>query len=120
MDKIYVQKIRAYGYTGVFPEEQQLGQWFEVNVTLSADLKISGKSDCLEDTINYCEVIARVKQVITTEKFALIERLAQAIADQLLSLDRVVGVQVQVIKRPPIPDFDGDVMIEIIRYQHDD
>lgn len=115
MDIIHLQKIRAYGYIGVLPEEQVLGQWFEVNLQLNVDLIAAGKTDSLDDTIDYREIIARVKQVITTQKFALVERLAQAIADQILTLDKVNSVQIQVIKQPPIPNFDGQIIIEITR-----
>lgn len=31
MDSIHVTGIRCYGYTGLLPEEQVLGQWFEVD-----------------------------------------------------------------------------------------
>ncbi len=34
MDCIHVTGIRAYGYTGYLPEEQSLGQWFEVDLKL--------------------------------------------------------------------------------------
>lgn len=44
-DCIHLQGIRAYGYTGVLPAEQTLGQWFEVNVSLWVDLALAGKSD---------------------------------------------------------------------------
>lgn len=115
MDVIHIQKIRAYGYIGYFPEEKRLGQWFEVNLRLTTDLSLAGKSDRLEDTVNYAEAVAIVQTIIKTEKFDLIERLAEAIADQILTLDRVIGVQVQVIKEPPIPDFDGRIIIEISR-----
>ncbi len=115
MDAIQVNKIRAYGYIGVLPEEQVLGQWFEVNLRLYVDLKASGQSDRVEDTVDYRDIIAMVKQIITTEKFALVERLAQAIADQILILKKVTSVEVQVIKHPPIPEFDGQIVIEITR-----
>ncbi|MGK7943324.1 MAG: dihydroneopterin aldolase [Microcystaceae cyanobacterium] len=115
MDHIYINKIRAYGYIGFFPEEKVLGQWFEVNLRLSTDLSTPGKSDRLEDTVNYGEVVTIVQTIISTAKFALIERLAQAIADQVLALDKVTQVQVQVIKEPPIPNFDGQTIIEITR-----
>ena len=35
-DCIHISGIRAYGYTGLFPEEKALGQWFEVDLTLCA------------------------------------------------------------------------------------
>ncbi|MEM6717105.1 MAG: dihydroneopterin aldolase, partial [Cyanobacteria bacterium P01_C01_bin.147] len=32
MDKIYVNDIRAFGYSGALPEENVLGQWFRVDL----------------------------------------------------------------------------------------
>jgi dihydroneopterin aldolase len=114
-DQIYITKIRAYGYIGFFPEEKVLGQWFEVNLCLTTDLSIAGKSDRLEDTVNYAEAVEIVQKIVSTEKFDLIERLTQAIADEILQLDKVTQVQVQVIKEPPIPNFDGRIIIEMTR-----
>jgi len=34
-------------------EEQVLGQWFEVDVTLWVELAPAGKSDAIEDTLDY-------------------------------------------------------------------
>ena len=38
LDLIRISGIRHYGYTGFFAEEQVLGQWFEVNLSLWLDL----------------------------------------------------------------------------------
>ena len=35
--KIYLKGVRAYGYVGYLPEENVLGQWFEVDATLWVD-----------------------------------------------------------------------------------
>jgi len=85
MDCIHLTGIRAYGYTGFLPEEQVLGQWFEVDLTLWLDLSHSGQSDRLEDTLDYRHTIEVTKQVIKTQKFALVEKLATAIADAILA-----------------------------------
>ncbi len=37
-DALHLRGLRAYGYTGLLPEEQRLGQWFEVELTLWLDL----------------------------------------------------------------------------------
>ena len=57
MDFIKIKGIRCYGYTGYVPEEKILGQWFEVNLSLGMDLHVSGISDSIEDTLDYCHVI---------------------------------------------------------------
>lgn len=116
MDSIQLTGIRCYGYVGYLPEEQVLGQWFEVDLTLWLDLVAAGQSDNISDTLDYRHAIATVKQLVKTSKFALVEKLANAIADAILKLDRVQQVRVRLIKcAAPIPDFDGKIIIDITR-----
>ncbi|WP_083619662.1 dihydroneopterin aldolase [Planktothrix serta] len=116
MDSIQISGIRSYGYTGYLPEEQVLGQWFEVDVTLWLDLRPAGNSDAIADTIDYRHTITTVENIIKTQKFALLERLAAEIADTLLQQPLVEKVRVQLTKPvPPIPDFSGKIKIDITR-----
>nr|WP_318698567.1 MULTISPECIES: dihydroneopterin aldolase [unclassified Roseofilum] len=122
MDCIHVSNIRCYGYIGYLPEEKILGQWFTVELSLWLDLSVSGASDDLDDTFNYCEAIEIVKGIVSSNKFDLIEKLATAIADELLNRENqphqrppVQKVGVRVIKSPPIPDFSGQVTVDITR-----
>lgn len=116
MDSIKISNIRCYGYTGLLPEENVLGQWFEVDLTLWLDLTPSGKSDNLEDSVDYREAIAIVKNIIKTAKFALVEKLANVIAENLLKLQFVTKVRVKLSKpAAPIPDFGGRITIDITR-----
>ena len=119
MDKIEITGIRAYGYTGALPEENILGQWFEVDITLTLDLSIAGKSDQLEDTHNYAPLVAQTQEIITTQKFKLIERLADAISTQALANDsRIQAVTVKVTKlAAPVPSFSGTITVVISREQ---
>ncbi|MGJ3250613.1 MAG: dihydroneopterin aldolase [Elainellaceae cyanobacterium] len=115
-DCIHVNGIRAYGYVGVLPEEQSIGQWFEVDLTLWRDLSQAAQSDRLSDTYDYTSVVKDVQQVIKTAKFALLERLAGAIADIAFRADKVDRVHVRLTKlSPPIPDFGGTISVEITR-----
>ncbi len=121
LDQICLTNIRSYGYTGALPEEQILGQWFEVDVTLWLDLSRAGESDRLEDTLNYCTIIEPIKQLISTTKFFLLERLATAIAELILYPASPHPIPVQQVRvrlnkpHAPIPDFDGTITIELTR-----
>lgn len=116
MDCIQITGIRCYGYTGYLPEEQVLGQWFEVDLNLWIDLASAGESDDIADTLDYRQAIETVKQLVKTSKFALVEKLASAIATAILELDRVQQVRVQLSKpAAPIPDFGGKITIDITR-----
>jgi 7,8-dihydroneopterin aldolase/epimerase/oxygenase len=120
MDIIRLTGIRGYGYVGALPEEQVLGQWFEVSVTLMLNLAIAGQSDRLEDTLNYCSVVEAVQHLIQTSRFALLEKLASAIAEAILHTNSaktpIHQVTIALTKlTPPIPHFSGQVTVEITR-----
>lgn len=116
-DRIYLTGIRAYGYVGYIPEEQVLGQWFEVDVTLWIDLSKAGTSDRIHDTHDYRQTIDTVISLVKTSKVALIEALAEAIAQAILANDdRLEQVQVRVSKpAAPIPDYAGRIAVEVLR-----
>jgi dihydroneopterin aldolase len=121
VDCIQLEGIRCYGYTGYLPEEQVLGQWFEVDVTLWLDLALAGKSDAIEDTVDYRNIINRVQHLVKTSKFALVERLAGAIAESILTNDGIQQVKVRLSKlAAPIPDFGGKITLELIRSQNNE
>lgn len=71
-----------------------------MDVRVDADLKAPGRSDSVEDTVDYRPIYAIAKSVIEGESSKLIETLAERIAERVLALDRVAGVSVRVAKRP--------------------
>lgn len=97
-DMIRLLGMKFFGRHGVFKEEQVLGQRFEVDAEFRVDLAAAGKSDDLRETVNYAEVYDRIKQVMETEVFQLIETCAERIAAEILSNDRVKRVRVRVRK----------------------
>lgn len=116
MDSIQVTGIKCYGYTGFLPEEQVLGQWFEVDLTMWLDLSTSGDSDELSSTVDYRQAIALVKDEIKHNKYALVEKLTNEIAKKLLNLMPIQQVRVKLSKlAAPIPDFDGKITIDMTK-----
>ncbi len=123
MDWIRITGIRGYGYIGALPEEQVLGQWFEVDVAIATDLAQPGQSDRLEDTLNYCQIVETVQQMLQTERFALLERLADAIATAILSPNLISPIEIHAVQvvltklAAPIPNFAGRVTVDITRHR---
>ena len=115
-DALHISGIRAYGYTGYFPEEQTLGQWFEVDLTIQLDLSAAGDDDELTHTLNYAEVVERVKGLVETSRYRTIERLCAVVIDAVLALAPVRQVRARLTKvAAPIPGFDGRVAVEMVR-----
>lgn len=97
-DHIVLEGMAFYAYHGVLPEEQAQGQVFTVDVTVEADLHRAGHTDDLGDSLDYRDVYARVRQVMTEERYRLLEAVAEAVAHRLLDLERVQAVTVRVRK----------------------
>lgn len=115
-DAIRISGIRGYGYTGFFDAEQSLGQWFEVDLRVSVDLSRCGEDDQLAHTLNYAEVVQRVKGLLETSRFRTIERLATVICEAVLAFASVRWVEARLTKvAAPIPGFDGRIAVEMRR-----
>ena len=84
MDKIYVNKMEFYGYHGVLPEENRLGQRFMVDLIVETDLKKAGLTDTLEESISYVELYQVCKEVVEGKPFKLIEAVAEQITDRII------------------------------------
>lgn len=117
MDKIVLNQMQFYGFHGLFPEENKLGQRFNVDVALFVDLKKAGKSDDMNDSIHYGHAYELIKEIVEGEAKNLVEAVAETIADKLLtSFDLLEAIQVKVIKPdPPIPGHYQSVAVEIYR-----
>ena len=113
MDTLTVKNIRAYGYTGYFPEEQVLGQWFSVDLTFRLNLATAGDTDELPDTLDYSQAVSLVQNLIQSTKVKTIERLITIVADRLLQETIAEEVTARLTKcQPPIPDFFIDWAID--------
>lgn len=122
MDKIYLNELAFYGYHGVMPEENTLGQTFIVSLTLGLSTEKAGKSDEVSDTVSYAEVYETVKEITENQRFQLIEALAETIATEVLAgYPLLKEITVKVIKpNPPIPGHYHSVAVEITRTRSGD
>ena len=117
LDKIYVNRMEFYGYHGVFPEENRLGQRFIVDLTVTLDLKNAGESDDLDYSVNYGELFQVCQRIVEGKPYKLVEAVAEKIASAVLNeFPLIENVTVKLIKPdPPIPGHYRSVAVEITR-----
>jgi 7,8-dihydroneopterin aldolase/epimerase/oxygenase len=117
LDKITMSGMQFYGYHGVFAEENKLGARYVVDVELHLPLDRPGRTDSIEDTVNYAEVHELIKRIVEGKTFRLIEALAEHIASEVMrTYTSINALTVRVVKpHPPVAiHFDG-VTVEIHR-----
>jgi dihydroneopterin aldolase len=116
MDKIIIDGIEFYGYHGDLPEERELGQIYKVDLELMLSTVNAGRTDRIEETIDYAAVVRRVHEIGRTEQYNLIETLAEELAGTILKEFSPHEIRIRVSKpHPPIPLPLGNVSVEILR-----
>ena len=120
MGIIRLHNMIFYGFHGVSPAEKETGRRFEVDLELFLDLSRAEQSDRLKDTVNYKEVYQTVHDIMTGERFSLIEAIASRIADEILTKFKPDQVKVRVRKKiPPVPGNLDDIEVEVERKSSD-
>jgi dihydroneopterin aldolase len=115
-DCIRLNKMVFRGYHGVWDEERQVGQRFEVDVEFAGDIKTAAKSDNIRDTIDLYKVYQIVEKIVTRKSFKLVETLAETIAASLLRHFPVEELRLRVRKpNSPVPGICDGIEIEIVR-----
>jgi dihydroneopterin aldolase len=103
-DRIELRGLRVLAVCGALPEERERAQPFAVDLDVSVDLAPAGRSDQLADTVDYGALARAVARVAAEDRFTLMERLAERIAEEVGADARVESVTVAVHKlRPPVP-----------------
>ncbi len=115
-DRIDIRGLRVFAHHGVYPEEKEKGQVFIVDVVARLDLADAGHSDALADTLDYGMLAAAIQERVQGERWDLIERVAQRVADLVLEDVRVTETEVTVRKpEAPIPVAFDEVAVTITR-----
>jgi dihydroneopterin aldolase len=115
-DLIRITGIEVFAYHGVLPAEKKDGQHFLVDVELSVDLTSAGASDALAETVDYGLLAQRIHDVVASERWDLIERVAARVAETVLE-DTRVGAVVATVHKPAAPITVGfsDVSVTVRR-----
>ena len=86
MDWLRVNNIQQFCIIGLFPHERIEPQELQLDIELGLDLSSAGKTNRLDETIDYAQVLRFVRWLLATARFELIEHAAETIAYGLLSL----------------------------------
>jgi 7,8-dihydroneopterin aldolase/epimerase/oxygenase len=111
---VEVRDLRVFGRHGVHDDERERGQDFVFDVELEVGER--GKSDRLEDAVDYVAVARAVREVSDERQFALLEALASAVAGELERRFAPERIRVRVRKPEVRPaGLEGTVAATVTR-----
>lgn len=113
-DLVFIKNLSARGIIGIYDWERQEKQEVLINADLYGDLRTAGKTDSIDDTINYHAVAQKILTYIESSHHFTVEALAENLVILCLEEPNVRGVRIRVEKPGAVP-FAASVGIEIER-----
>jgi FolB domain-containing protein len=117
-DRIVIRDLLVRGILGINDWEREQPQDILVNLTLFADLRRTGFSDDIADSVNYRTVAKGIISLVESSTRYTVEALATDIAHLCLREPGVVRVRVRV-EKPGALRFARSVGVEIERTRED-
>lgn len=110
--RISLKGLKFYSNIGVFLQEREVGNDFEVDVTVCCKAS-EFREDKLESTLSYADIFEIVK-VIMGEEYLLLETVAKRICDRISGRWPEVEEVVATVRKlaAPIPGIMGNCEVE--------
>ena len=98
MDKVFIKDLEVEAVIGVYDWEREVRQLISINLEMNFNTKKAGRSDRIDDALNYKNISKCIIELTESSKSKLIESLAQKIAKTILTEFPVSSVIVTVEK----------------------
>jgi dihydroneopterin aldolase len=102
MDIIVISELRIETRIGVYERELRLPQTIQLDLEVGLPGRHAADSDRLADTIDYSEVVGRIRRLFDETHFSLLEHAAESIAEVVLKEFKSPWVKVGIAKLAPL------------------
>lgn len=97
MDFIFIDELRADAWVGIYPRERAAPQTVEIQLTFGVPDE-AAQHDDIADTIDYSQVIVRIREELSENHFNLLETLGEHIIGLMLNEFRAPWVKISIAK----------------------
>lgn len=98
MDIVFIEELSVITTIGVYDWEQTIRQKLVFDIEMGWDNRKAAASDDVNDCLSYADISDAVIEHVETQRFALVERVAEEIADLLLQRFNSPWVRIKVSK----------------------
>lgn len=109
---IRLRNLKFFSRIGVFEQERQVGNEFEVNISVISDAS-RFEEEKLDSTVSYAEIFDLTAEEMGKE-WLLLESASKSIAEKIFDLDDSISeTRVEIAKlSPPISGLQGSCSVE--------
>ncbi len=113
---IKIKNLRLQTFLGVYEWEKTHNREIIINAEISTDHDKALESDNLSDTIDYDEIIAKIRNLISEKKFKLIEKMAAEVMKEIMRDPRIKKCKLEIDKVGVVEGVESfSVLIEEVR-----
>jgi 7,8-dihydroneopterin aldolase/epimerase/oxygenase len=98
MDFIFIEELRLETLIGVYEWERHRRQTVQLDLEVGLRDRHAAVSDDVADTVDYGAVAERLRRLAAESQFALIEALAETVAEIILGEFKAAWVKIRVTK----------------------
>lgn len=98
MDIIFIHQLKIATYIGAYAWEKKVKQTLFVDLDCGCTIVEAAKTDSVEKTLDYAEVIQSLHAFLQDKKYALVETFAENIAQFLLQEFKLPWLRLKVTK----------------------
>lgn len=98
MDIVFIEQLSVITTIGVYDWEQGIEQKLMFDIEMGWDNRRAAASDDVQDCLSYADVSEAVISHVTGQRFALVERVAEEVANLLLTRFNSPWIRIKVSK----------------------
>ena len=98
MDIVFIEELTVITTIGVYDWEQTIQQKLVFDIEMGWDNRKSAKSDDVNDCLSYADISETVIAHVEGQRFALVERVAEEVAELLLKKFNSPWVRIKLSK----------------------
>ncbi|ALB64014.1 Dihydroneopterin aldolase [Cronobacter condimenti 1330] len=98
MDIVFIEQLSVITTIGVYDWEQTIEQKLVFDIEIGWDNRAAAKSDDVRDCLSYADVTQAVLEHVGKGRFALVERVAEEVAELILTRFNAPWVRIKLSK----------------------
>ena len=114
MDKVFIENLEIETIIGIFGWEREVKQIVRISLEMSFDISKAGKSDIIEDALDYKKIGKSIVNLVENSSFFLVEKMAEEIASLVLKNEQIEEIKLRV-EKPGALRGSKSVGVEILR-----
>jgi FolB domain-containing protein len=104
---IKIKNLRLHTIIGVFDWEKDIDREIIINAEITTNFTESLHSDNISDTIDYDQIILKIKNLVANNRFKLVEKMAQTLMDAILEDQRISKCKLEIDKVGVVENVDS-------------